>query len=206
MVENKKTPFYKKTWFKVVAALVIISAIFSPKDKDKKTEDAPTEKVAEVIEEPKEEPKENNETPVEVEKEVVSNEPAPAVQDTQKEEVPTSNVSNDQMKEAGLALLKENFKEFCDIEAETDGNIYFVHMYPKDQLKSEIITLLANPNDETLKSSWNTMAEGLINMSGEFDSNIEENVSIMLYNPLNTENVLFSTIGNAETYNFMKEQ
>lgn len=64
MAEKQKQPFYKKKWFIAIAALIIIGAIFGPKDKDKKGTPEPTkveESQEEVKEEPKEEPKEEDE-------------------------------------------------------------------------------------------------------------------------------------------------
>lgn len=56
----EKEPFYKKKWFIAIAALIIIGAIFGPKDKDKKETPEPA-KVEEKQEEVKEEPKEVDE-------------------------------------------------------------------------------------------------------------------------------------------------
>lgn len=56
----EKEPFYKKKWFIAIAALIIIGAIFGPKDKDKKETPEPA-KVEEKQEEVKEEPKEEDE-------------------------------------------------------------------------------------------------------------------------------------------------
>ena len=56
----EKEPFYKKKWFIAIATLIIIGAIFGPKDKDKKETPEPA-KVEEKQEEVKEEPKEEDE-------------------------------------------------------------------------------------------------------------------------------------------------
>lgn len=58
MAEKQKQPFYKKKWFIVIAALIVIGAIFGPKGKDKKDAPEPT-KVEEKQEEKKEEVKED---------------------------------------------------------------------------------------------------------------------------------------------------
>ncbi|EEI82776.1 hypothetical protein [Anaerococcus tetradius] len=58
----EKKPIYKRKWFIVIAALIVIGAIFGPKDKDKKNNSQPAkveEKQEEVKkEEPKKEEKE----------------------------------------------------------------------------------------------------------------------------------------------------
>ena len=59
MAEKQKQPFYKKKWFIVIAALIVIGAIFSPKDKDKQDDPEPA-KVEEKQEEVKEEEKIKN--------------------------------------------------------------------------------------------------------------------------------------------------
>lgn len=56
----EKEPFYKKKWFAAVVVLILIGAIFGPKDKDKKETPDPA-KVEEKQEEVKEEPKEEDE-------------------------------------------------------------------------------------------------------------------------------------------------
>lgn len=59
MSEKQKQPFYKKKWFIVIAALIVIGAIFGPKDEDKKEPTEPA-KAEEKHEEIKEEAKIKN--------------------------------------------------------------------------------------------------------------------------------------------------
>lgn len=64
MAEKQKQPFYKKKWFIVIVALIVIGAIFGPKDKDKKEAPEPAkveEKQEKAKEEVKEEPKKEDE-------------------------------------------------------------------------------------------------------------------------------------------------
>lgn len=58
--KTEKEPFYKKKWFIAIAALIIIGAIFGPKDKDKNETPEPA-KVEDHQEEVKEEVKEEDE-------------------------------------------------------------------------------------------------------------------------------------------------
>lgn len=57
MAEKQKKPIYKRKWFIVIAALIVIGAIFGPKGKGKKDTPEPA-KVENKQEEVKEEPKE----------------------------------------------------------------------------------------------------------------------------------------------------
>lgn len=324
MAKNNSSPFYKKTWFKVIAGLVIISAIFGPKGKDQnKTETEPPKNLTATkqIEQNAEEkgtiknteqspfeiagksvfnenvdvqvlsiPDENNEEKVtrvnitESDESIVSesvnteifldkvknyltkikeqnldyeelffiyktkksnDQLYPLVKiklskgtidnmnlnnidslgiinvadefdgpkdiktsntiDIQNNNIDNSNIDNDNVKELSLGIMKENFKDYCEVNAETQDNIYFIHLYPKNDLKTEIIALLADPTNETLQEGWKAMTDGLLSMSGQFDDNISENVSIMVHNPINTENVLFTTVGEVETYNFVND-
>lgn len=56
----EKVPFYKKKWFAAIVVLILIGAIFGPKDKDKKETPEPA-KVEEKQEEKQEEKKDDNE-------------------------------------------------------------------------------------------------------------------------------------------------
>ena len=59
---TEKEPFYKKKWFIAIAALIIIGAIFGPKDKDKK-EDSQPPKVEEKQEDQSTSKEEDEEEP-----------------------------------------------------------------------------------------------------------------------------------------------
>ena len=100
----EKEPFYKKKWFIVIAALIIIGAIFGPKDKDKKETPEPA-KVEEKQEEVKEEPKEEDEFAI------------------------TDDMSDDEKIEKILKKVgKERYKNY-EIHKNDDGTIRQVTLY-----------------------------------------------------------------------------
>lgn len=49
MAEKTKQPFYKKKWFIVIVALIIIGSLFNPKNKDKKESDNKQTEQAEEV-------------------------------------------------------------------------------------------------------------------------------------------------------------
>ncbi|WP_297791443.1 hypothetical protein [uncultured Anaerococcus sp.] len=55
----EKKPIYKRKWFIVIAALIVIGALFDPKDKDKKEKPQPAkvEEKADLAKKSEEKPK-----------------------------------------------------------------------------------------------------------------------------------------------------
>lgn len=181
----EKEPFYKKKWFIAIAALIIIGAIFGPKDKDKKETPEPA-KVEEKQEEVKEEPKQ----------EEVKEEP--------KEE--NKELSNDDKKVVVETLIKGQFSDFFDTETKTEEGIFYINLYPKGELVNDITYLLTNPNDQEIKDSWKGVTDMLADITKQSRESIDEEVSLNVYNPLNKENIIYSNVNGAELYNVVNDK
>lgn len=118
-------------------------------------------------------------------------------------------IDDEQIKAATKLLaetqLKENYKEFCDIETKTEEGVFFVNMFPKDALEISIMQLMITPDEPNLVKEWYGMTESLTKMSQTLSDTIGEFVSVNLYNPTNSENVIFTTFNGIEYYNFLDE-
>lgn len=144
----------------------------------------PTEQ-AEVVEEVKEEPEEK----VEVAEET------------------NENLSNEDAKTIVTAFVKSQFEDMCDVTTETMEGNFIIHMYPKDpDLKTEITGLMLDKTNPQLLEGWNQMSQGLVELSKNVKEQLEENVSVMLHNPVNTENVLLVTLNDIVVSDFTKDQ
>lgn len=183
----EKVPFYKKKWFAAIVVLILIGAIFGPKDKDKKETPEPA-KVEEKQEEVK---KENKEKP----KEEAKEEP--------KEE--NKELSNDDKKAVVEALIKGQFAEFFDTKTETKDGIFYINLYPKGDLVNDITFLLTNPDNQEIKNSWKGVTDMLVNITKQARENIDEEVSLNVYNPLNKKNIIYSNVSGAEFYNVIND-
>lgn len=304
MAEKQKQPFYKKKWFIVIAALIVIGAIFDQKDKDKKDTPEPA-KVEEKQEEVKEEEKiknhyeeiakfafgedvkcdvieikdENNNPKVtrinitysgepnvqpllsnaftylkkikdqgldyesvffilrakktdgeeypyakiEISKESADNfdfdtkTPSDLKSIAETYDVPDNNedkseisteedINNEDTKTFVTALAKTQFEEFCDVSTETKDGLFIIHLHPtSDDLKTEIAGLMLDTTNPQLLDGWETMKEGLIGFSTSVNNEIDENVSIMLHNPVNDEMVLLTILNDTVIADFTQE-
>lgn len=125
--------------------------------------------------------------------------------DSPEDKSPTNNNDDDKNKEALRDLIieqaKSSFSEFCNVETETKDSVLFIHLYPKDDLKSEIIQYLAGENNEALNQGWDNMTSGILSASKSYNETLGENVSFVLHNPANEENIIFSTLNGVVHYN-----
>lgn len=124
--------------------------------------------------------------------------------DSPEDKAPT-NDNDDKNKEAlrnvVIEQAKSNFSEFCNVETETKDSVLFIHLYPKDDLKSEILQYLAGENNEALNQGWDNMTSGILSASKSYNETLGENVSFVLHNPANEENIIFSTLNGVIHYN-----
>lgn len=116
------------------------------------------------------------------------------------------NINNEDTKTFVTALAKTQFEEFCDVSTETRNDIFVIHLYPNnDDLKSEIAGLMIDKTNPQLLSGWQQMKEGLTSFSKSVNDELNENVSIMLHNPVNDEMVLLSTLNDVVIADFTQE-
>lgn len=124
--------------------------------------------------------------------------------DSPEDKAPTNN-DDDKNKEALRNIVieqaKSSFSEFCNVETDTQDSVLFIHLYPKDDLKSGILQYLAGENNEALNQGWDNMTSGILSASKSYHETLEENVSFVLHNPANEENIIFSTLNGVIHYN-----
>lgn len=304
MAEKQKQPFYKKKWFIVIAALIVVGAIFGPKDNDNKEAPEPA-KVEEKQEEVKEEEKiknhyeeiakfafgedvkcdvieiqdENNNPKVtrinitysgepnvqpllsnaftclkklkdqgldyesvffilraektdgkeypyakiEITKEAANNfdfdtkKPSDLKSIAQTYDAPDSNadkseisakenINNEDAKAVLTSLAQTQFEDWCDVSTETKDGIFIIHLYPtNDDLKTEIAGLMLDKTNPQLLSGWQQMKDGLIGFSTSANNAIDENVSTMLHNPVNSDMVLLTILNDTVVADFTQE-
>lgn len=156
---------------------------------------APKEDV--VIEEPTEQD----------EVEEVKEEPEEPEEKVEVSEETNENLSNEDAKTVVTAFVKSQFEDMCDVTTETMEGNFIIHMYPKDpDLKTEITGLMLDKTNPQLLEGWNQMSQGLVELSKNVKEQLEENVSVMLHNPVNTENVLLVTLNDIVVSDFTKDQ
>lgn len=183
MADKQKQPFYKKKWFIVIAALIVIGAIFGPKDKDKKEAPEPA-KVEEKQEEKKEEVKE---------------EPKEEAKEEKKE------LSNDDKKALVETLIKGQFADFFDTETETKDGIFYIYLDPKGDMVNDITFLISNPDNPEILKAWKGVTDMLSDVAKQAREQIDEEVSINIRNPLNKDNIIYSNASGAEFYNVIND-
>lgn len=101
--------------------------------------------------------------------------------------------------------IKNNFKNDFDVESEVEGNLVFIHMYPKGDVEKAITALMLDQTNTTLANSWDYAMGNLASMSKTFNETTGKDINIMIHNPINKENIVYSTYNNAVIYNFMNE-
>ena len=195
----EKEPFYKKKWFIAIATLIIIGAIFGPKDKDKEETPEPA-KVEENQEEAKEEKEEKEVEDIEKEAEQAKEELKEENKESANEEL-----SDEDKKLMVEAIVKGTIGEFFDVKTETEDNIFFINLYPKGDLVTDIMALVVTPNQELL-DSWKGVTDMLSDMTKEAQKGIGQDVTLNVMNPANEENILYSNVNGAELYNVVNDK
>lgn len=119
---------------------------------------------------------------------------------------PKNNLNNEDTKTVVTAFIKAQIKDMCDVSTETLNGNFIIHLYPKSaELKTEIAGLMIDKTNPQLLDGWNQMSKGILELSKNVKSQVDENVSIMLHNPVNTENVLFVTLNDVVFSDFTKD-
>lgn len=116
------------------------------------------------------------------------------------------NIDNEDIKTYATAIAQTQFADFCDVSTETKDDIFIIHLYPtNDDLKTEIAGLILDTSNPQLLSGWEQMKEGLIAFSTSVNNEIDENVSIMLHNPVNSDMVLLVILNDTVFSDFTQE-
>lgn len=118
----------------------------------------------------------------------------------------TTTTNKETLLNEAINLIKNNFNNDFNVESEIEGNLVFIHMYPKGDVEKAITALMMDQTNTLLANSWDYATSNLSSMSKTFKKTTGKDVNIMIHNPINKENVVFSTYNEAEIYNFMKEK
>lgn len=119
---------------------------------------------------------------------------------------PKENLNNEDAKTIVTAFITAQFEDMCDVSTETIDDSFIIHLYPKStDLKTEIAGLMLDKTNPQLLEGWNQMSKGIVELSKNVKDQVDENVSIMLHNPVNTENVLFVTLNDMVFSDFTKD-
>ncbi len=118
---------------------------------------------------------------------------------------PKDSLSNDDKKAALTAYITEIFKDDCDVEIEVENNTFMIHLYPKDSdLKEEILAIMLDSKNPQLLEEWEQLRQSLLSASKSIKEQIDENVSISIHNPLNSEAILLTVFNDFVFQDFIK--
>ena len=116
------------------------------------------------------------------------------------------NINNEDAKAVLTSLAQTQFEDWCDVSTETKDGIFIIHLYPtNDDLKTEIAGLMLDKTNPQLLSGWQQMKDGLIGFSTSANNAIDENVSTMLHNPVNSDMVLLTILNDTVVADFTQE-
>lgn len=116
------------------------------------------------------------------------------------------NFTNDDLKTFITAFAQTQFEDFCDVSTETQDDIFIVHLYPTNaDLKTEIAGLMLDTTNPDLLGGWEEMKKGLLEFSKSVNKEVNENVSIMLHNPVNSDMVLLVLLNDVVVSDFTQE-
>ncbi|WP_297281320.1 hypothetical protein [uncultured Anaerococcus sp.] len=114
-------------------------------------------------------------------------------------------VNKKELRATALAEIEYSFKDLCDITTKDEGDIFFIRLHPKDELAEEISQLMMDSQNQDLRDEWKIITDGVILISEEYYNIIGENVSISILNPLNEDNIIFTTFNGEEYYNVIDD-
>lgn len=118
-----------------------------------------------------------------------------------------ANKSEDKkvLRAIAVAEIEKNFEELCDIETKDEDSVFFIHMYPKDDLEVAITQLMMDSQNPEIRNSWKFATDGVLKMSNDYHNLVGENVSISIRNPVNTDNLIYTTFNGVEYYNIIDD-
>lgn len=117
------------------------------------------------------------------------------------------NVGNDAIKSVYENKIREVYKDNAYVSATMKNGIYTINLYPKGDFKDAIIHLQADhisKVDSELGDVWITYTDAVKKLSKTINQDINQDVCINVINPMNEENVLYSSMNGIEIYNFTK--
>lgn len=116
-----------------------------------------------------------------------------------------SNNSEDKkvLRAVAVAEIEKNFENLCDIETKDEDSVFFIHLYPKDDLEVAITQLMMDSQNPEIRDAWKFATDGVLKMSNDYHNLVGENVSISIRNPVNTDNLIYTTFNGVEYYNII---
>lgn len=121
--------------------------------------------------------------------------------------VSTEKISTNQneKEQQALSIIKENFKDGCNVEFNPKYKAYMLTPTDEDFSK-DILSLVHNPDDPDLRESWNSLVASFEYASKNLPNVVGQGYSIVLVNPENSENQLLTASDGKIIYNFIDEQ
>ncbi|WP_297791446.1 hypothetical protein [uncultured Anaerococcus sp.] len=115
-------------------------------------------------------------------------------------------MSSEDTKTIVSGYIKGQFADMCNVSTETVDGTFIVHLYPtSNELKAEIAGLMIDKTNPELLNGWNQMSNGLKELSKSVNEQVDENTSIMLHNPVNSDMVLLVTLNDTIFSDFTKD-
>lgn len=211
-------PFYKKTWFIVLVALLVIGA-FGGGDKDEKPIEenkiAETEiqKLEETIKEvdktvdesTKEVAKIEVEEPAPVEAPVIESptEPDPIEVENTESKKEFNETETKALEDLALIIMENNFKDMAEITLDRENKIFNVK--PINDVATAVVLLGTTHKENTqMLDSWKVLVDGFKKMS----EGVKETLPgyfVNLLNPANEELSVLSIYDGIVIYDFTNE-
>lgn len=121
-------------------------------------------------------------------------------------QAPKESLNNEDTKAAVTVYLITKFGSLWDISTETVENSFIIHFYPKDSdLKVGITQIMVDRTNPQHLDTWHKLCKALVDLSKSIKDQVDENVSIQLHNPANSDRVLFVTRNDKVMSDFTKE-
>lgn len=116
---------------------------------------------------------------------------------------PESDLATNENRDKLKLLAQSKLGDQLGIDDLLDDDLYFLLLIPKEKLKDGIGALILYDQDKALKDSWKNTGQALADLSKTYFSSTKDPLVIMIVNPLNAENILFSSINGEITYDFV---
>lgn len=86
-----------------------------------------------------------------------------------------------------------------------ENNVTVLKLSPVGETKSAIIAIFANTDEPSMLDAWKLMTDSVLLLSKSFNESVDEDVSVIIPNPTNENNKLYSTLNDKEEYNIVND-
>lgn len=110
----------------------------------------------------------------------------------------------EQKAELGVALLESSFKDTATIKFDKKTNSFMVT--PTDPgFTSDLMGLIANPNNQELRKAWEDMKGSFVYASESITKSFGAGYNLTITNPQNTDNQLLVARDGVVIYDFLRD-